>query len=833
MRTIFSCLAAAAGAWAQVQMGANGYPLVYPAIKQGGQYVQNYYVPPQPSSTPWWPSWSPDGKSIAFAMQGSIWKVDLATGIATEIIYSTKYLSSPEWSPDGKWILYTADDHARSIGLEIYEVATGRTHPLTSDQQVYFDPAWSPDGKTLAYVTTRPNGYFNIAIRSIADGRWTGEEQAVTTDNNYGRDRLYFSAWDFHTQPAWTPGGKQLLFVMNRGSALGAGDIWRMPAVAGGGRDAVKVLAEQSLYRTRPHVSLDGKRFVYSSTSGSADQYNNLYVLPVDGGQPYKLTFGEFDHFHPRFSPDGEWIAYISNEGGLPWLWLIETYGGERRRVHFREWKWKRPMARLHIRLADAKGAAIAARVHMTASDGKFYAPHTAYVRRGRTSMASIHSQGDEVFEVPPGPLEITAVKGFEYHPVTRKIEVKPGVLNEVTLTLQPLQGFAKSGWWGGSTHVHMNYAGNLHNTGENLIRMSKAEGMDMIMHQVANKDNRILDHQYFAGAGENPASFGDPLVKMHTGQEYRPPYYGHVFMLGLRDHLISPYTTGYEGTGIESLYPSNTDMLRKARAQGAVTGYVHAYYGDKDPLTTDLGIAKGFAVDLGLKTFDCLEWSGSNRASLTVLFHAWNNDFRVAPAGGEDSISSLHWTKLTGSVRTYVKSGAREIPAWLEGLRRGSTFMTTGPLLEFRVNGQGPGSDIRLPAAGGEVTIEASSASIAPLTKVVIFRNGKEWKTVPAGGLKEKIRVDASGWYALYAEGPEYKWLDAEWPQALTNAIRVYVGDGKIRNPASARYFVEWIDKFEALGRGYPFWRSGREKAHVFAQFDESRRVFQSLARE
>ena len=54
------------------------------------------------------------------------------------------------------------------------------------------------------------------------------------------------------------------------------------------------------------------------------------------------------------------------------------------------------------------------------------------------------------------------------------------------------------------------------------------------------------------------------------VGQEYRPPFYGHVFMFLLRDHLISPFTTGYEGTAIESLYPSNTDMFRKAKAQGA-----------------------------------------------------------------------------------------------------------------------------------------------------------------------------------------------------------------------------------------------------------------------
>ena len=74
--------------------------------------MHNYYLPPAPSSTPWAPSWSPDGKSIAVAMSGSIWKVDPTTGVAHELT-TGKYHSSPDWSPDGKWIVYTADDAAR------------------------------------------------------------------------------------------------------------------------------------------------------------------------------------------------------------------------------------------------------------------------------------------------------------------------------------------------------------------------------------------------------------------------------------------------------------------------------------------------------------------------------------------------------------------------------------------------------------------------------------------------------------------------------------------------------------------------------------------------
>ena len=165
---------------------------------------------------------------------------------------------------------------------------------------------------------------------------------------------------------------------------------------------------------------------------------------------------------------------------------------------------------------------------------------------------------------------------------------------------MKRLTDMSAQGWHNGSTHVHMNYAGNLHNTLENLMMMSAAEDQDIVLEQIANKDNRILDHQFFVpGGGPHPLSRRD--MTLVVGQEYRPPFWGHVFMFGMRDHLLSPFTTGYEGTAIESLYPSNTDMFRKAKAQGASVGYVHAYGGERDPLEAELGGAKGAMVDAAL----------------------------------------------------------------------------------------------------------------------------------------------------------------------------------------------------------------------------------------
>ena len=260
-------------------------------------------------------------------------------------------------------------------------------------------------------------------------------------------------------------------------------------------------------------------------------------------------------------------------------------------------------------------------------------------------------------------------------------------------------------------------------------------------------------------------------------------------------------------------------------------------------PSRATLGGGKGFIVDAALGTADALEWSNSGRAGFYPWYAVLNNGLRITAVGGEDSISSMHASKLVGSARTYVHTGTRGLTAdaWFEHLRRGNAFVSTGPLVELTVNGKMPGESVTLPAAGGTVEISARVRSITPLETVTLVFNGEVVEKLPLAAdrksaeLKKTLRVTRSGWYHLRAEGlPAERFpLDTTFAQAFTNPVWIAVGGQPVRSRESAEYCLKWIDLLQKQAAAWPDWRSDKEKAHVFAQFDEARAIYRRLLTE
>lgn len=106
------------------------------------------------------PTWSPDGRRIAFSDKRlCLWVADLESGKARKIATSSHIgqgLWHPSWSPDGRWLAYAQALPNRIRAISLYDTADGRTHPVT-DGRVQADlPAFDRSGRYL-YFTTSAN----------------------------------------------------------------------------------------------------------------------------------------------------------------------------------------------------------------------------------------------------------------------------------------------------------------------------------------------------------------------------------------------------------------------------------------------------------------------------------------------------------------------------------------------------------------------------------------------------------------------------------------------------------------------------------------------------
>jgi TolB protein len=240
----------------------------------------------------------------------------------------------------------------------------------------------------------------------------------------------------------------------------------------------------------------------------------------------------------------------------------------------------------------------------------------------------------------------------------------------------------------------------------------------------------------------------------------------------------------------------------------------------------------------LALGVTDYLElMSGAGHAGPTTeTWHrAMNCGFRLSATAGEDSILSLHQTAIIGANRTYAYLGPKlDWNAYVEAIRAGRTFITNGPLVDLRINNQMPGDEIRLPAGGGNITIQARLQTLVPVERFEILHNNQVVASAnPTSGLIEKsIPITRSGWFTARAlGGPTQKPTDDSYPIAETGAIYVMVGDQPIRSRPDAEYFLRWIDDITRQANEHPGWRSERERKHVLSQFAEARKIFEQRA--
>lgn len=163
----------------------------------------------------------------------------------------------------------------------------------------------SPDGKKLATTIIDPStGTGDLWVYDVA---------------RQVKSRLTFSEMN-DQEPIWSPDSKQIVY---QSAGSGVGDLFIRPA--NGSEDAELLYATEQI-EVPQDWSNDGKYILFDHGSGKFD----VWVLPLEEGQePFPLVEGPFDEGYARFSPDGKWVAYISNESGKYEMYATRFPSGE------------------------------------------------------------------------------------------------------------------------------------------------------------------------------------------------------------------------------------------------------------------------------------------------------------------------------------------------------------------------------------------------------------------------------------------------------------------------------------------------------------------------
>jgi TolB protein len=831
---------ALAGGSAEAQRAA-----VLRQVKTPHAYYFREMLIPQVTTGPSAAAWSPDGRELVYSMQGSLWRQRPEDREARQLTDGPGYDYQPDWSPDGRRVVYASyrDD---AIELRLLDLESGASTALVANGAVNIEPRWSPDGTRVAYASSAHEGLWHVFVVEAGAAGARGEPVRITTERDSGLPRYYYHRKDQYFSPTWSPDGTELILISNRGHVWGSGGFWRIEAKAGGREREIHY--EETTWKAKPDWSRDGRRVVYASYLGR--QWHQLWLMTAEGGDPLQLTYGEFDATAPRWSPAGDRIAYISNEGGNTSLRVLDFFSGARREVRIERRRFLQPTGTLRLSVRGAGGGALPARVSVLGPDGRSHAPAGAWYhaddafdrQERRFEYGYFHLDRPTTLTLPAGRYAVEVSRGPEYRVFTGPVDVHAGGGAVFGVTLEKLDDLEARGWYSGDLHVHMNYGGAYRNDPSRLALQARAEDLHVVENLIVNKEGRVPDVGWFR-PGPDPASRPGTLI-VH-GEEFHTSFWGHVGLLGLGEHLVLPGYTAYANTGVATLQPTNARVFDLAREQGAVTGYVHPYDLNPDPADTTRTLTHALPVDLALGKVDYYEAVGfvdDLMATATVWYRLLNCGFRLAAGAGTDAMANF--ASLRGPVgmnRVFVRSGAPlEHRRWLAALKAGRSFATNGPLLGLTVDGTELGGEVRLPAGGREVTARVRLRSNVPVDHLELVRNGKVVREIPVAADRRsatatvRLPVDRSGWVLLRARGdrPAYPTLDV-FPYATTSPIYLTVGGQPARSAEDARYFMAWIDRMRASVEAHQDWNTEAERRETLDMLARARAEYQRRSAE
>lgn len=433
------------------------------------------------------------------------------------------------------------------------------------------------------------------------------------------------------------------------------------------------------------------------------------------------------------------------------------------------------------------------------------------------------YSDGHFEVHLPAGEAVITMERGFDSMPVCKKITLKPGEVREITLVGDELVNLKKMGWYGGDTHVH--WAKNYWSENEDielLKLVQRAEGLNVVNNLTLYQYRPEKDggpftkpDQFPIGAVPGCAS-GDFITWM--AEEYRNDnHYGHVNMLNVKK-MIQPIATGKGSGGPEGTpdWPLNKTVLEECHRQGGINIDAHGLgpMGFNDiPANVIMGLT------------DALD-----QIEPDDYYHFLNSGVRIGLGNGSD-----HPARVAGSLRCYVKvDGKLSYKKWVDSLKAGRSFATSGPLLFLTVNGRGPGELIDV-KPGEKLNLKAWAISRFRVGALQIIRNGsvvadKQIKT-NRGEVSVVLPVEGSAWFAARCRDTPGTWFMLNsYNIAHTSGIYTLVQKKPVLQVQAIEHWIAYLNAHIERIRSSAVYKEAWQREEQIAYLKQALRRYEEL---
>jgi TolB protein len=211
---------------------------------------------------------------------------------------------NPDFSPNGQELIFTSY-RANNPDLYRKELASGQETRTSRQQGLNVGGRYRPDGQAIA-LTLSKDGDSELYLLGLG-----GELRKRLTQH-----------WAIDIDPSWSPDGRRIAFVSNR---RGNPNIFILDL----GSEKVERLTLNGKYNVTPAWSPQGDRIAFSRKEG----YFDIYTIRTDGTDERRLTFGPGNKEHPRWSPDGRFLVYSSDENGKKAIFQMRADGTGNRKI--------------------------------------------------------------------------------------------------------------------------------------------------------------------------------------------------------------------------------------------------------------------------------------------------------------------------------------------------------------------------------------------------------------------------------------------------------------------------------------------------------------------